>query len=366
MENSVQRNGTVDFFRFVFAIVIMIGHFSICLSFSHGDINWMKSATIGVEFFFIVTGYLLAKPPKEHNDSVGKATATQILKKLTVVYPTYLFAFVSSLIFMSLLGSNTNFFKELANRFAGSVYELLFLQNIGLSPMGNNSEVIVGGSWYLSSMMIALLLIYPILYANRNLFINVLAPILGFGSLALLYANFGTTKVIDIWGIVRAIAEMCVGVMVYGICEKARKANVTKLFAALLTVVELGCYAFVVVGAWFIPSGQADFVMILVIAAAVGISFSGKSLSGYIFHGKWCVFLGKLSLAVYLNHLLWMKLLIARNMPLEMWQEFLLVAVLTMTSSLFCLALTDGLKYWWKSDSGMKFRSKFVKPETVN
>ena len=314
----------------------------------------------GVEFFFIVTGYLLARPPKDHTASVGEATASQALRKLSVVYPIFLVSYIISVIFRAV-------FMRLnaAKLVADSVYELLLLHTIGISP-GSGTEDIIGGSWYLSAMMIAVLLIYPLLYANRKLFINVLAPIFAFGSFAYLAAVYGNTALTDYNGIIRAIAEMCIGCMVCGICERAHEANVTKLFAALLTIVEFGCYIGVIIGTWFIPRGMWDFVTILVLALAVGISFSGKSLSRHIFHGKVCDFLGKFSLAVYLNHVLWIRILVVRNMPLEMWQEFLLVAVLTLTSSMFCLALNDGLKYWWKSESGKKFRSKFVKQNETN
>lgn len=355
---ETKRNGTIDFFRFVFAVLIVLTHFGSSLSFSHSGIGWIKtSATIGVEFFFIVTGYLLAKPPKDHTSGVGKATADQILRKLSVIYPVYLFSYVISVIFKAVLCGN-NAFKLISN----SIYELLLLQILGLSPLANNQEYIVGGSWYLSAMMIAVLLIYPLLYANRKLFINVISPILAFGLLACMATFYGKTALTSSFaGLIRAVALMCVGCMLNGACESVQKINVTKLTAVLLTIVELGCYLFVVVATWFISRGMWDFALILLLAVAIGISFSGKSLSGHIFHGKACLFLGKWSLAIYLNHVLWIKVLIARNMPLELWQELLLVGVLTLTSSLFSLALTDGLKFWWRSESGKKFRALFVK-----
>ena len=54
-----KRNGEIDAFRFVFAIVIFLFHFGVFLQNSALK-NVFKFGNIGVEFFFLVSGYLLA------------------------------------------------------------------------------------------------------------------------------------------------------------------------------------------------------------------------------------------------------------------------------------------------------------------
>ncbi len=51
-----QRNGEIDIFRFVFATIIVFMHFGL----GFPKINLFPSGRIGVEFYFIVTGYLMA------------------------------------------------------------------------------------------------------------------------------------------------------------------------------------------------------------------------------------------------------------------------------------------------------------------
>lgn len=48
----IQRNGMIDFMRFIFSIVIVLHHASLFR-------GTMLAGYIGVEFFFIVSGWLL-------------------------------------------------------------------------------------------------------------------------------------------------------------------------------------------------------------------------------------------------------------------------------------------------------------------
>ena len=64
MKNS-ERNGTIDFFKFIFFVMIMIYHGRIL---EPDRDNWIFcDGFIGVEFFFMVSGYMMAKhcPPPQ-------------------------------------------------------------------------------------------------------------------------------------------------------------------------------------------------------------------------------------------------------------------------------------------------------------
>jgi len=55
-----KRNGEIEFLRFVFAVVVVIFHFN--SSFNLNAFHWGR---LGVEFFFMVTGVLLAMSAKK-------------------------------------------------------------------------------------------------------------------------------------------------------------------------------------------------------------------------------------------------------------------------------------------------------------
>lgn len=62
---KINNNGEIDFFRFIFAVIIMIYHFS------HSQ-SVVPGGYIGVEYFFVVSGYLLVPSIiNKKNNEVG-------------------------------------------------------------------------------------------------------------------------------------------------------------------------------------------------------------------------------------------------------------------------------------------------------
>lgn len=55
-----KRNGSIELYRFLFALVIMVRHIK-PLFVSNGYNRLFGRGALGVEFFFIVSGYLMAK-----------------------------------------------------------------------------------------------------------------------------------------------------------------------------------------------------------------------------------------------------------------------------------------------------------------
>ena len=236
------------------------------------------------------------------------------------------------------------------------------MQTLNLGSMGDNALLhVVGGSWFLSALLIASLLIYPLLYAKRNLFVNVIAPIVFVLTLGYFAINYEHLSFIDNEGILRAICEMCLGIISYNIYDKFKHINCTIFLQAILTVVELGCYISVIAYYWNHSHSQYDFIAILLLAIGITISYSAKSLTHYIFKGSFFNYLGKLSLGIYVTHLMWIRLLGWYNMPLGKFGDIFLVLILSITSASFGLALIDLLKYLLKGKLGKKLKRLFIK-----
>lgn len=115
----------------------------------------------------------------------------------------------------------------------------------------------------------------------------------------------------------------------------------------ICTIIEFSCYVVVLFGAWFVYRGEWDFVAVLLLAVGITITFSGLSYSGKIFSAPIFYWLGKYSLAIYLNHVIWLNLLQNLNMPLPTWLDITFVMLLTATSSLVCVFVIDFVKDVW-------------------
>lgn len=58
-----KRNGKIELLRFIFSLVVALFHFLPQI----GESKLLSSGFFAVEFFFIVTGYLLAKSLSKYN-----------------------------------------------------------------------------------------------------------------------------------------------------------------------------------------------------------------------------------------------------------------------------------------------------------
>ena len=100
-----QRNYTIDFFRLIFAICIVILH--TCNFMPNKEYVYLPGAYISVEFYFIVSGYLYmkkaAEAKNELNNSVWQQNIKVIGKKYLSILPYLFLATIAGLSFTSII-----------------------------------------------------------------------------------------------------------------------------------------------------------------------------------------------------------------------------------------------------------------------
>lgn len=130
----------------------------------------------------------------------------------------------------------------------------------------------------------------------------------------------------------------------------------------MLTVFELSCYTCVAVMSCLVKRCKWDFVAVVLLAAAIIISFSGLSYSKELFSSPIFSYMGKFSLSLYLNHVLWIKVLRESNLCLTHTEELIIVWPMIITASLMCMFATDTLLILYRNNK-QKIKSFFVKEE---
>ena len=363
MENKIGRNGAIEFWRFIFALLVVHSHAGYIPSYFSGEYSWIKGQYICVEFFFILSGFLMAKSALKYQESTGTATAKFVFGKWLSILPIFICSYLISLITKILTEPN-----EWLNAFTGSFFEIFMLQITDLARLNGYPMHFVAATWYISTMLLSMLILFPLLHAKRDLFLNVICPLLAIFIMQDKCGKLGT--VVDFTStfgqLTRGIAAICIGCMAYNICstitEKANGNKPTTLLKTLLTILEFAGYISVIVVSLLIEKTKWDFVAIIILATAVVISFSGLSYSGSIFASPLFSFLGKLSLSIYLNHFLWFLVLRTSNMNLTLTEELLISIPPILTSSLFCVFLVDTLSILWKKHKH-KIKSLFIKEE---
>ncbi len=93
--SNKKHNGIIGFWKFMFCILILLFH---CAE-KMGKKGFFESGRIGVEFFFIVSGYLMTKKAlnnEEGLENIGEETTSYIWRKFKAFFPYVIFPFIIS------------------------------------------------------------------------------------------------------------------------------------------------------------------------------------------------------------------------------------------------------------------------------
>lgn len=299
------RNGEIDFWKFICSIIIVVHHSYKILDEAH----YYYWGALCVDFFFIVTGFLLAssifyKNQPYDRETIGQETSAFIFKKYKTIGYYFLFAIV-----FSLSGRVFRYGLEktfLTPKIFHTIFDFFMLNQTGL-PSNN----IINANWYLSAMFIGLFIIYPIFRKNKNTFVHIIAPL----AAVLIYGCFTQAdKAIiypKIWhmlvkrGVFRAIAGFCAGAVAYRFAQLLKNCIFakSKYFGTFLSFVGLAAMIVPIIFMYVMKTRTLEMFVIFCFFIAMIIIGSQMSSISKRFNRPLFQYLGKLSTAIYLCHL---------------------------------------------------------------
>ena len=341
--NKRQKNGEIEFFRFLFSIIIVLHHSRYLI----GDKNCpFLGGALAVEFFFILSGCLMAqsieKERIKHNDTyIGRDTFCFIKRKVKGFFPQILFAWGTAFA-VTTVASNRPW-KETVNAFINGFWELTVIKMFGIST----GDSVNGVVWYISSMLLCMFFLYPLIKKFPDIMYNIAIPLivlLGYGWLCQMYGSprgGPETYKVDI----RALAGICTGIISFQIAIKLRYIRLNNMGKAFLSAIKWGCYGSSVVYMHMVYATKQDYFYILLIAIAVAISFSQQGIESGIFQKNSIIWLGRFSLYLYLTHVYWaenLNTLFTQNMD-NMHKMFIYLAV-TFINAYILWKITDFCK----------------------
>lgn len=345
-----KRNNFIDMLRFVFAILIalfhIVGAYPLVIS---EKINLFVQGAIGVEFFSIVSGFLMAKSAwrriKEPTDTLGKETVYYVGKKYIRIFPYHFWAFMISLI-LYLLWDSLSLFDGIRVIFF-SFSDLFMLNMTGLFSLGLNVP-----AWYLSSMFISLLILYPIIRGKYDLFVHVFAPLFVLFSIGWMSHTTECMRGITAWygimykGTIRVAIGIALGSICFEICQAIQSKEFSIKLKRVLSVIEVGGYVLTILYSCLDLSEQGYFIMLFVIATSVTLTFSRITITKKF--GKDIKGLEKLSLSIFLNQTYCAKIInyiVSRyNIIIDNIGIVTIYLLFTIASSIVCVAVVDTVK----------------------
>ncbi len=352
-QTNNNHNGIISLWKFVFCIMIVIFHVTERIP-EQG--NWMKNGAIGVEFFFLVSGYLMAKKAlnvKENNVHLGQENIQYIWKKVKSFFPYILIAFICSFIVKSWYNEYSK------SQIINSIWNLFLLDMSGIK-----STPIVGQTWYISSMLISMLILYPLVRKYKKNFIYIMAPVIVILVSGYLSHKTGNLRGPTTWmgitykGTLRAFFELSLGTILYEISEKIKRINFTNIGKLIITLIEVvGFVSILFIVNIQNASNKYDFCMLLILSISITLAFSGNTLFYNFTNKKFIYYLEKLSLPIYLNHIwiidLTTRLLKEVNYDLKV----VLVILVSILFSIICLFCVEKIR----NICGMKIKQIFIK-----
>lgn len=292
-----KRNGTIDFFKFVFAVLVALFHMS--QLFNTENRIFFESGRIAVEFFFIVSGYLLVEKAEKssHSRDIFSENVRMLKGKALRIFPYVFIAVITGIIFYMIRNPSPS-----TGEFIYSLTEIYAMESLGF-----HGFYVTGVIWYLTVLFVVSFLVYPLLLRKKEVFTKYIGPlsaIIILGNIA--YAS-GNLKEPGAWwgittkGMLRGYADMALGCTAYEIAAYFnRDHSVSRSVAGIL---EIAGYVVTIGFAVFHPeSDHHDFMIIPLILLSVSLSFSNKSILAQVFNHPVFNRLGLFSMSIYLNH----------------------------------------------------------------
>lgn len=337
------RNGKVEILRFLFAAILVLFH-----SYATGKIEVYKYGVglIAVEFFFMLSGYFMvssAVKQRDNNESLADKTLNFTARKICAVMPEFAIAWLVGLV-VYIAGRDMYDFKEILKVVFQSIWELLLLGMTGLATIRVN-----GVDWYISAMILSMLVLFPITVKYGEMYYKVFAWLIGIMILGILvcrHDGIANTyeKVGPFYkGMYRAVADISFGAALYPAVDKFNRIKVDDKTVRILDVIELLLWIllfFVIIMVKNVT--YTPFIILLIWIMLV------PTLSHYkenkLLNNKLVYCLGKYSLSLYLSHVYWARFLKLKYPELSSDKTMLMYFGLTFITSIFIFGISNLLR----------------------
>ena len=299
-----KRNYTLEFWRFIFSILICLFHFEKMYRGSEATHAYFATGFISVEFFFILAGFFIAQAREQRMDPFTIETAARqglsfVKKKFEKIF--FRFALVTFLLIIFVYGTSIT---DIAKRIMNLEWDLLFLQNTSLG----RGDSPIGVMWFVSSLVITGYFTVVALYWQKNATKYLLAPIawlLGYSyfgfqasSLATNMQQFGILSS----GTIRGFAGLGLGISTFYLYQHIIRKEVTKKSKILFNIIEW----YVLFRIFFLifeqPANKESFRLLFYFPVLIILSYSKITLLSKILDTKFSKYLGKISLVIFLIH----------------------------------------------------------------
>ena len=308
---TTKKNASIELMRFIIASAIVLFHAGkdvwnnnkVIGTIGSFKMSFFKRGHYGVEFFFLLTGLLMASSvwrtigkPKIENVSVGEETVSFLWKKIKGLLPYYLTVCVMMLLVNIWKGKSLKAIVE-------TLPSVLFLDRFGFAK-----TPLVSVAWYLGSMLFALAVAYPICRTCYGTYTTLIAPLAGLIILGMLVHNMGGLVGVKQWACftnkmnLRALAEVGIGATCFEVARRLENKTFSDGKRLLFSLIAIGGFVVTMMYIVSFAPKKTGWVVVLLLCPTLVISWSRIGIIGRsgVLQKRFFVFLGSLSLPLYL------------------------------------------------------------------
>jgi peptidoglycan/LPS O-acetylase OafA/YrhL len=276
----------------------------------------LRRGYYGVEFFFVVSGFLMGRSIHKRRKNLrlglvkpvelGRTTIRYMLKKYISIFSYHVFPFIALMVLKVVVQDiYDGGAKDVMQYIFNAIPEFFFLQKFGFT--NTNVDVI---EWYISAMFIAMLLLYPVISKFYYLYTRAIGPLVSLWILGVLQYNFGTFADQDRWigfgyvCVFRAIAELSLGASAFEFARTLSHRYFQRRDRIIFTVIEIAGFALTIF--YFLSSYTSKYEthVLMFMTLSIVLAFSGQTIGREAFSNGFVMWLGKISMPMYLCQLL--------------------------------------------------------------
>ncbi len=347
--SRTKKNGRIELLRFLFAIMILLFHIQKRflkqeLPIGNTSLTFFNHGCIGVEFFFLVSGYLLAshffKMQGKPCESIGTETASYVWKKIKNIFPYHFYAVILTII------ANSYFLRDTAAEriefWLESWGSVFFIQIFGFKSTWVNKL-----TWYLDVWLVVTFIFYIFGRKHYDVFVKIVCPILALFILGYLDHEYGQLAGTKEWTghfyrvFLRGTAEMALGCSAYSLTRRLNQEKFARSGRITLMVLEVVGYLLALVYACTPCSGRYAFPVLFILWGSMILTFSDVNPGGEFFEKPVFDWMGKMSLLIYLNQFYCIRLVQELLPDLSFAGKLFACVILTFLASMLSGYLVD-------------------------
>lgn len=290
----MEKNNSINLWRIIFTYLIVVFHFDTTFP-------WMREAGLvpgwylAVEFFFLVSGYLIYAKSDEYIKRYDRAFRFT-LHRYARIWPKYIAAFCLTFLAIHILGKSS---LSVPDDLWNSRYELVLLQGL----IARGWDWINPTLWYLSVMLVSGFIMFLGLRYLRSIFIKIIAPASIVLCLAAIMVKSGNLDAAVMmpgeyvnYPLFRGIAEMFMGMYACMLTEKPAHSGYIKAWHTLgLLFMASG----IVMAAFY---GHSYMDLLILLLFFFGVAWGFLPVDGTLYGSRLIRFWSDITLEIYLLH----------------------------------------------------------------